>query len=280
MVASIFDGLGSEFEAVSELALRVPARVICGVLGIADDDWLRLESWTPDFLRIFLPDACTAAERVRMERASANFLEYFDDLIERRRREPRDDLTSALAELESDGSLSRDELIGALRGLLTAGFETSAATISAALLSFAAQPEQLALLRRRPDVLPAAVEELLRWETPVRTQTRYLGVDTSFHGTRLPAGTPMWLLLGSANHDRLQFPLPARVDFDRSAIEHVAFGGGRHFCLGAYLARVELQSVFAQIARRWQRVHVDTERLQRRANLQFPSLQVLSCSVA
>lgn len=281
IVDEIFAGLEARdhLEIVRDLSLQLPMRVICELLGIERKDWEMLESWTPDVLKIFLPNANSAADLERLHRASQNFLDYFDRLIEARRREPRDDVTSSLAELEVANGLTRDELVGAMRGLLTAGFETSAATISAAVLAFARQPEQLQLLQARPELVASAVEELLRWETPVQAQTRYLGAGLSLHGRELPRGSAMMLLLGAANRDPRRFANPERVDIALDCSDHVAFGGGRHFCLGAYLARVELQSVLETIALRWRRISVLDDPPMRRQHFQFRSIERMTAVV-
>lgn len=277
LVDEVFRGLDgrSEFEVVGELALRVPMRVICGLLGIPESDWAMLQAWTPDFLRIFLPEAASPDDRARLDRASQNFLDYFGDMVDARLVSPRDDLTTGLAALYADGELSRDQLVGALRGLLTAGFETSAATITAGCLCLAERPDQLELLRARPDCVASAVEEVLRWETPVRSHMRHLGSSRVFHGVEIEAGAAVWLLLGSANRDPRRFPDPDLVDVTRSDAEHLSFGGGRHFCLGAYLARVELQAVFSRLVRRYRAIERVTECPRRRPNFQFPSLERL-----
>lgn len=277
LVDEVFQDLDgrAEFEVVADLALRVPMRVICGVLGIPESDWTMLQAWTPDFLRIFLPEAASPGDRARLDRASQNFMDYFGAMVDERLAVPRDDLTTGLAALHADGGLSRDQLVGALRGLLTAGFETSAATITAGCLCLAERPDQLELLRARPDCVPAAVEEVLRWETPVRAHMRHLGSSRLIHGVELEAGAAVWLLLGSANRDPRRFADPDAVDVTRGDAAHLSFGGGRHFCLGAYLARVELQAVFSRFVRRYRAIERVTERPRRRPNFQFPSLERL-----
>jgi cytochrome P450 len=277
LVEEIFQRLDgrTEFEVVADLALRVPMRVICGVLGIPDSDWNMLQAWTPDFLRIFLPDAASPDDRARLDRASQNFMDYFGAMVDARLAAPRDDLTTELAALHANGGLTRDQVVGALRGLLTAGFETSAATITAGCLCLAERPDQLDLLRARPDCVPAAVEEVLRWETPVRAHMRYLGSARVLHGVELEAGAAVWLLLGSANRDPRRFPEPDVVDVSRGDAAHLSFGGGRHFCLGAYVARVELQAVFSRIVQRYRTIERVTGRPQRRPNFQFPSIERL-----
>jgi len=281
MVADIVNEIFSELpsnqlEVVNDLALRVPMQVICKLLGIPAEDWPSLQAWTTDFLHIFLPNVGGAEEIARVQKASQNFINYFGGMIDARRAQPRDDITSDFAALvDKENGISRIGLIGALRGLLTAGFETTAATISAAFLGFAKQPEQLELLRQNPELIPGAVDELLRWETPVQVLVRYLGRDIEPNGGSLQAGAACWLLLGSANHDPRHYPHPDKLDVSRAATDHHAFGGGRHFCVGAYLARLELQLVLQQMSQRYRRIELQCESAARKKNFQFPSIERL-----
>ena len=265
----------TEFE-VTELAADIPMRVICQFLGIPTSDWPKLQAWTNDFLRIFVPNANDAEEVTRVQQASQNFIDYFGALIDDRKQHPRDDMTSDFVKLiDEPNGITRLGLIGALRGLLTAGFETTAATICAIFLGFSRQPEQLALLRREPHLIPGAVDEFLRWETPVRLVVRYLGENTVLHGVPLQAGEPCWLLVGSANHDPRQYENPQDLNVARGVADHYAFGGGRHFCVGAYLAKLELQVVLQQLINRCDRIELCCDSVPRRENFQFPSINSL-----
>jgi cytochrome P450 len=263
-------------DVVRDIAVQIPMHVICELLGIPTEDWPNLQSWTDDFLRIFLPDASAPETVERTQKASQNFIDYFGDMIDQRRQTPRDDLTSEFAaSINTEGGIGKAGLIGALRGLLTAGFETTAATISAGFYAFAQQPEQFGMLRDQPELIPGAVEELLRWETPVQVISRYLGKDTQIHDTLLPAGEQIWLLTGAANHDPRNYDEPSLVNVERNVRDHFSFGGGRHFCLGAYLARLELQIVLQQLVTQCASVELLCDDVPRRDNLQFPSIESL-----
>ena len=277
VVATVFSGTDFQnTDVVRDVAVKIPMHVICKLLGIPTDDWSKLQSWTDDFLRIFLPDASAPETVKRTQQASQNFIDYFGEMIDQRLEKPCDDLTSEFAaSMDTAGGISRAGLIGALRGLLTAGFETTAATISAGFYAFAKQPEQFKQLREQPELIPGAVEELLRWETPVQVVVRYLGKDTQLHASLLPAGEQIWLLTGAANHDPRKHDKPSLVDVNREVNEHFSFGGGRHFCLGAYLARLELQILLQQLVTRCESVELRCDDVQRRDNLQFPSIESL-----
>ena len=225
---------------------------------------------------IFLPNVSGNEEIHRVQQASQNFIDYFGAMIDERRLKPRDDMTSDFAAVvDKENGISRAGLIGALRGLLTAGFETTAATISATFLGFAQQPEQLALLRENPDLIPGAVDELLRWETPVQVMVRYLGNDIQLGDSLLENGEACWLLLGAANHDPRRYSSPHAIDVARTATDHHSFGGGRHFCVGAYLARLELQLVLEQLSQRCRRIELRCDSVPRRQNFQFRSIESL-----
>jgi cytochrome P450 len=260
-----------------DVALPIPMRVICAVLGVPETDWPMLESWTPDFLRIFQPNAIDSATLQRVDRASGNFIGYFTQLLEERLRDPRDDLVSAFA-LENDDPVWIDELVAALRGLLTAGFETTASTLSATALCAARDPSLLVLMRSGQTPRRLLAEEMLRWETPVRAHFRVLGEARELHGRDLPAGTTVFLHLGAANRDPAVFTDPESVVPDRVANPHLAFGGGRHFCLGACLARVELDLVLQAMGEFWEELQLAVSDVPRRPNAQFPGITSLPLS--
>lgn len=264
---------GEPTDLVRRLSLPIPMKVLCRVLGVPEDDWGSLESWTNDFLTIFLPSAKTRDQFARIESASRQFVDYLDELIRSRRQNPAGDLISEFAaDMDAKEGLSRDELIGAVRGLVTAGYETTAATISAACICFAERPDLIRRLRTDGESAAKAVEEILRWETPVQVSTRYLGRSVELYGRRLEAGTAIGLLLGAANRDPDVFPDPDRISLRRSGPDHLAFGGGRHFCFGAYLARVELQETLKAMASRWKRIELAPSAIERRRNFQFRTI--------
>ncbi|MFN3257947.1 MAG: cytochrome P450 [Ilumatobacter sp.] len=268
------------FDAVHDFALKIPMRVICEIMGIPEDDWPELIGWTPDALRVFMPEGSTSDELDRCHRASQFFFDYISAMIEDRRRSPRDDLTTRLVEANDEAeNISHDEMCAMIRGLITAGFETTTNTIAAGFLAFAKFPDQLELLRSEPQVVESAVEELLRWEGPVQAQPRCMHTEIEFaDGERFEAGRKFWLLLGSANRDRSQFDNPDVVRIDRNEGDHFSFGGGRHICLGAGLARSEIRSALRHIGRAFSAIELDGP-IQRRDHFQFRGLAHLPVSV-
>lgn len=270
----------NEFDAVEDFALKIPMRVICETMGIPEDEWPELLHWTPDVLRVFMPEGSSAEELDRCHQGCAFFFDYLGGMIAERRRVPSDDLTGRLvAANDASGGLSDDEMCGVLRGLITAGFETTTNTIAAAALGFSEFPEQLALLSDRPDLVDGAAEEFLRWEAPVQAQPRYMHEDIEFAGgQRFEAGVQLWLLIGSANRDPDRFPEPDSVDVERVDVEHFSFGGGRHVCLGAGLARSEIRSAVRQMTAEWRSVEA-VGPVKRREHFQFRGLEHLPVRV-
>jgi len=168
------------------------------------------------------------------------FLRYIRKLVALRKAEPRDDLVSALVQArEADDQLSEDELLSMIFLLLVAGHETTVNLIGNGVLALLRNPDQLALLRSRPELLTAALEELLRWDSPVQLTARVVGEECELGGRTLRPGELLLTLLGAANRDPAQFPEPDRLDLTREPSQHFSFGRGIHFCLGAPLARLE-----------------------------------------
>ncbi|CAJ1585664.1 cytochrome P450 [[Mycobacterium] wendilense] len=269
-----------EVDAITELAFTVPLRVICGMLGVPEADRAQMMAWTPDFFRIFLPQANDPDGIAACHQACQNFIDYLSDQIEYRRRTPADDIFSALVSAEDEGDrLDRDELVATVLSLLTGGFDTTMGMISAGLYGLAKQPEQLEALRADPQgVARTAVEEFIRWESPVGVTYRHFTEDITVAGTKIPAGAPIWLLLLSANHDGDRFADPDGFDVRRTRNQHVAFGGGRHFCIGSALARLEGEVVFREIAKRVGSIEITGE-TPRRPNFQFRSFLTLPVKV-
>ena len=265
-----------EMEVMSEFAMVVPMRVICGLLGIPDEDWGMLMDWTPDFLRMFIPDANDAEGIALCHQACANFIDYLGDLVDRHRQAPTDNLTSRLVAVEEAGDrLSRDELIATLRGLLTAGFETTMGLIGSMVLGLLQNPRQLAALRASAELVPNAVEEFLRWEAPVHAHYRYLTTEWEVDGELLQPGERVLALIAAANRDPDLYEHPDRVNVRRSDIRHLSFGGGRHLCLGAPLARLEAQVAVGELLRRFDPIWLAATEFRRRPHFQFRLLEEL-----
>lgn len=245
-----------EVDLVQALAFPVPLTTICELLGVPVADRALFGAWTHDISRGLDPDAVLSqAEKDARQVAVDNFAGYFTDLIARRRRRPGDDLLSGLVAVEERGDrLSVKEIIDIGVLLLIAGHETTMNLIASGVLALHRHPDQRALLRANPGLAAVAVEELLRYDTPVPFPTRVALSDVEFAGRHLPRGTGVVLLLGSANRDPEAFADPERLEVTRfagsKAPRQLAFSHGPHFCLGAPLARLESAVTFRRLCAR------------------------------
>ena len=177
--------------------------------------------------------------------------DYFDKVLDEREVERRDDLLSQFLDAEvDDHSLTREDILDICYLFLLGGLDTVTASLGCMVSYLAQHPEQRQSLVDDPSLVPGAVEELLRWETPVPGVPRVLTEDIEVVGEQLLAGDRVTLLLGSANIDVTEFPEPTTVDFERPANRHLAFGGGIHRCLGSHLARMELRVALEEMHRR------------------------------
>jgi cytochrome P450 len=241
-----------EMDVIADFAHRLPVIVICDMLGIPEEDreWFFVRSRLN--ARMFDP---VPLSREEIDAANANTEEtnaYFDDLFERRRRDPRDDLATQLVQAEEAGDrLSQEELHANVSLLFAAGHETTANLIGNGLLALHRNPDQWQALRDEPALIRGAVEELLRYDSSVQMTTREVHEDVELSGVTLPKGVMVACLLGAANRDPAMFPEPDRLDVRRQKVTPLSFGGGIHFCLGAQLARIETQEAFAGLLRRF-----------------------------
>ena len=200
-------------------------------------------------------------------------------IIEQRRKEPQDDLISGLVAAEEEGDrLSQPELLAMLRLLLIAGNETTTKLIGNGMLALLRNPEQLALLRQSPDLMPSAIEELLRYDAPVQLDVRVALEDAEFDGREVKRGQGLMVLLGSANRDPEMFSEPDRLDLGRQEANHISFGRGIHHCLGASLARLEGRLTFEAVMERFSDIRMQTERPVFRDNIILRGLDVLPVS--
>ncbi|MDE0074850.1 MAG: cytochrome P450 [Gammaproteobacteria bacterium] len=238
---TLLDKVGDarEFDLMKAFAVPLPTIVIARMIGVPERDLARFKVWSDDLARALEP-FLSPEEEERVYRAARQFAEYFTAIIEQRRREPRDDLVSRLVEAEDAGDkLTAEETRVMLRLLLTAGNETTTNLIGNGIRALLRHPDQLALLRERPELIPTAVEELLRYDPPVQLDMRVALRDMELGGLAVKEGTMITLLIGSANHDPQRFPEPERLDITRSGQANISFGRGIHHCLGAPLARLE-----------------------------------------
>ena len=232
-------------ELVDDFAFPLPITVIAELLGIPVEDQARFREWSNSFV---LPPM-TPELQEQLARHTDEFVAYLDDLFARRRSEPTDDLVTAMVQAEDAGDhLSENELYSMVVLLIVAGHETTVSLITNAVLALLSNPSQLAELRADRSLLPAAVEELLRYDSPVeRTITRWAAVDVELGGESIRRGELVIAVVGSANRDASQFADPDSLDVRREGGKHVGFGRGPHFCLGAALARLETEIALATL---------------------------------
>jgi cytochrome P450 len=201
---------------------------------------------------------------------------YFDELIERARARPGDDMLSRLLEPDANGDrLSHDELRAMAALMLFAGHETTTNLLASGLLALIRHPDQLDRLRAEPELTPKAIEELLRYDGPVKVLIRWVTEDHELHGREIRTGERVFLLLPAANRDPDRFPDPDALDVGRTPNPHVAFGKGIHTCIGALLARVEGRVAFPRMLDRLGNVRLAERELRWEESLASRSLQEL-----
>lgn len=232
---------------VTEVAAQLPLAVICTMVGAPREDWAMLFQLTNQILGPDDPEYQSEG-RDRRETAdlgSRQMLGYFARTIAARRREPREDMVTLLTQAEIDGEALTDaEILNFCQLLVLAGNETTRNAISGGLLAFIEHPEEWERLRADPSLMPTAVEEILRWSSPVAHMMRTATRDVVLGGQQIKAGDRVMLWYPSANRDEAVFTDPDRFDVGRTPNDHLAFGFGEHFCLGAGLARLEIRVMF------------------------------------
>lgn len=240
-VSSLLDAMERQPDpdVIRDLADPLPVAVIADLLGIPEEDRADLKAWSNDFVGL-LDLIQSEADIGTMERAFDGLLSVLHRVFEARRREPRDDLISGLVRAEEQGDmLSEAELDSLCLLLLVAGNETTTNLIGNGTLALLAHPEQRRVLLEGPEAARRAVEELLRFESPIQATDRVAAEDVEIHGHRVRKGEVVGLLIGAANRDPAVFDRPDVLDLTREENPHLAFGHGIHFCLGAQLARLE-----------------------------------------
>lgn len=241
-------------ELVADFGYPLPIAVICEMMGIPESDRETFLAWAHDFARRGDVSAVTDEVIARGEVASAGFRDYFLDLARSRRRALGDDLISALVQVEDEtGRLSDEEVVSTCVILLQAGHETTADLISMSIRGLLLHPDQLARLREAPERVGSSADEFIRWDTSVQISQRVGARDVEVGGQRIPAGDVCVVMNGAANRDPARFPEPDRLDIERATASHLGFGMGRHFCLGASLARAEIGTAVGTFLRRFPR---------------------------
>ena len=236
-----------EMDLINDYALPLPMTIITEILGVPTRDRHKFHKWSKAVVSLSSPNAT-----VRVIPPVWMFIRYLRRFFKVRRRDPQDDLASALIQAEEAGDkLSEDELLAMVFLLLIAGHETTVNLIGSGTLALLEHPDQMEKLRREPSLIKSAVEELLRYTAPVFMSTeRYAREDVTIHGVTIPRGEMTLGVIGSANRDETVFENPNALDITREPNKHLSFGQGIHFCLGAPLARMEAQIAIGTLLRR------------------------------
>lgn len=266
-------------DGIADYGTPIPLTMIAELLGVPATDQPRLISWSHAIVRVF-DEGCTPEEAAAAEQATEDFVAYVRDLLAERRAHPRDDLATSLIEASIEGEeLTEDELVATCILTLNAGHEATVQAIGNGLLALARHPEEFSRLRRDPDLVKTAVDELLRYDTPLQMFERWVLEDLEWDGVPLRRGTKVGLMFGSANRDELRFAEPDRLDLGRDDNPHLSFGGGIHYCVGAPLAKVELEVAFSTLARRVKAFHPTADSFERVPSLVFRGVTSLPLAV-
>ncbi|MEE2678705.1 MAG: cytochrome P450 [Myxococcota bacterium] len=265
-----------EMDLVADFAYPLPMVVICEMLGVPAEDLPRFQRWAHDSHRRGELGLISDAVIARGEEATRGFQEYFRGLIEDHRKHPRDDLMSALLAAEDGGErLSDEDLVGSCYILLQAGHGTTADLIAMSVNALLENPEQEARLRDAPEGIPVAVEEFLRFDTSVQISQRVADEAMTIGGQVIPPGEVCVLFNGAANRDPEVFASPDQLDVARTPNPHLTFGMGYHTCLGASLARLEIQTALRTLLARFPKLKFSGARGAYRSNLFLRGLSEL-----
>jgi cytochrome P450 len=252
-----------EMDMAADYAIPLPTMVIADMLGIPADDWARFKRWSDGILLLSDTISGTAEDAARAGQAffavRAEMEEYLDNFLKHRAAQSNN-LLSRLAAAEVDGQkLTPKEILGFFQLLLLAGNETTTNLINNAILCLTENPDQMAKLRERMELLPGAIEEVLRYRSPLQITFRAIRKDVEIHGQKIPSSSLVLVMLGSANRDPKQFREPEKFDITREPNPHLAFGHGFHFCLGAPLSRLEARIALTDLLTRTKKIGLALE---------------------
>lgn len=258
LVSRLLDEMAAKrhVELVEDFAVPLPLAVISSMLGVGDRD---RDFFHTAVKQLLAGQGGAVLELFRAMPASGRLFRFFEDLVERRRREPDDRLISALIRANDEGNaLSDDDILAMSFLLLLAGHDTTASLLSSGVLALLQHPEQLERLRERPELVDSAVEELLRFTTPVPCGVaRIAREDVEIAGVPIPAGSQILGMIISANRDESVFAEPDTLDLGRNPNPHIAFAYGAHYCLGSQLARLEARIALRELVVRFERIELD-----------------------
>ncbi len=253
VVDRVLDAIDAdEFGLIERFAGPIPTVVIAEMLGLDAADHGKFKSWSDTSVKVAFSPVAPEEERKAAEAAAAALNDYFEREIDRRREDLGDDLLSAMIRAEEEGDkLTRTEIVSQCNLLLIAGNVTTTDLIGNGVKALLENPEQLDKLREHPELIKNAVEEMLRYDSPVTNSGRIASRSVDFGGCPVHEGESLSTSLAAANRDPAVYPEPDRFDIERADTHHQSFGGGRHLCLGAHLARVEAQEAILALIERY-----------------------------
>ena len=261
-------------DIIADLACPLPAIVTASILGMSTEGITQLTQWAHDLFRVF--DQPMSLENYQyMNKIALEFREYFSNLIAEREKSPKEDLIcNMIAAQKQRGKLNYEELIAFCAMLFSVGQDTTENLLGNSLLALLNHPEQLQKLKQEPTIIASAVEELLRYDSPVQLLARVALEDVEIGGNIIRAGERVHISLGAANRDPNQFPNPDVLDFSRQK-HGIPFGSGIHYCLGSTLARIQGQVVINTVVQRFSNLKLNTDRLEWRKNIVLRGIKSL-----
>ncbi|MDT3443887.1 cytochrome P450 [Pseudofrankia sp. BMG5.37] len=278
-IEALVDGLidnslaAGEFDLIDTIAYPLPLTVVCELLGVPGADHPQVQEWSQPLARSFDPDVLVRPEELDARNAAIPaFLDYFRDLVRAQRRSPGDNIIGVLSRVEEQGDrLTEDELLGTCITLLIAGHETTVNLVGNGMLALLRHPDQFAELCAHPELIPSAVQELLRYDSPIHMNTRSAKREMEVGGRVFAPGEGVVALIACANRDPAVFDDPDRLDLRRYArgdvARHLSFSLGHHYCLGAPLALLEMQILLTALIRRVGTMELLTERPAYKPNI-------------
>ena len=276
--AAATDGTIDLLQAV---AYPLPAIVIAGMLGVPPEDRDQFKEWSDDISALVFGGMEDPARHERARTGMSKLVTYVTTLVERARRDPQDDLATALVQAhDDDGALSEAEVVATCINILFGGHETTTNLIANGVLALLQHPEQARLLREDPGLAPVAVEEILRYDGPAKAVVRVAAEDLDLLGRRIAAGDRVFLLPAAANRDPAVFERPNELDITRHPNPHLGFGAGMHYCLGASLARLEGTVAIPRILERFPQLRLTDQPLTWKPVLLTRGLDTLPVQVA
>lgn len=250
-----------QMDVIRDLAFPLPFSVLGGIMGVPNTDQDRVKFWADELLAFQGVNRPPVAVLERSQSALLAMRSYLTDLVNEKRRHPGEDMISQLVAVEAEGTrLTEQELVSTCVQMLGAGHETTTSLIGNGLYLILSHPEQWQKLRLNPALLNSAIEEMLRYESPVARQPRLIKGDVELGGKKMLDGQVAFQMLNAANRDPDYFADPDRFDIERQNNKHIAFGMGIHFCVGAGLARTEAQEVFRLIMERLPNIRLVSEK--------------------